>query len=204
MTDVRPASIDVQSVSHDQRRYRGGRNVRRRSPAWKQCQRRDLPRTAGLAYDGDGLRSKGWGFPLTLKGKQGQPLKPKPLNNTRADKLGSGFWKASFVNRRCLIPLNAFAEAEGAKGSKTRTWFSLPDQPVFTAAGIWRDSAEWGRVYSMVMTDACIAVEDIHDRSPVPISPGNRTLRLAGDPEEAKALCAPYRGEMAIDRTQTP
>lgn len=43
-----------------------------------------------------------WGFPLTLKGKAGQPLKPKPVNNARSDRLTSPFWKASFQTRRCL------------------------------------------------------------------------------------------------------
>jgi hypothetical protein len=28
-----------------------------------------------------------WGFPLVLKGKGGQALKPKPVNNARVDKL---------------------------------------------------------------------------------------------------------------------
>jgi putative SOS response-associated peptidase YedK len=33
------------------------------------------------------LGSMTWGFPLVMKGKSGQSLKPKPVNNTRADKL---------------------------------------------------------------------------------------------------------------------
>jgi putative SOS response-associated peptidase YedK len=52
-------------------------------------------------------------------------------------------------------------EAEGEKGSKTRTWFSLPDQPVFAVAGIWRDTDECGPAYSMVMTEACVHVADV-------------------------------------------
>jgi putative SOS response-associated peptidase YedK len=88
-----------------------------------------------------------------MKGKSGQPLKPKPANNTRADKLDSFMWRYSFAERRCLIPVTEFAEAEGEKGAKTRTWFSLPDEPVFAIAGIWRDTEEWGPAYSMVMTD---------------------------------------------------
>ncbi|MEC7420920.1 MAG: hypothetical protein VX648_00865, partial [Pseudomonadota bacterium] len=28
-----------------------------------------------------------WGFPLVLKGKNGQSLKPRPVNNARTDKL---------------------------------------------------------------------------------------------------------------------
>lgn len=160
------------------------------------------PGYPGLVFDGDALRSMVWGFPLALKGKSGQPLKPKPVNNTRTDKLGSGFWKASFTSRRCLIPLTAFAEAEGPKGGKTRTWFSLPGQPVFTAAGIWRDSAEWGPVYSMVMTDAAPAVEGIHDRSPVLLDPEKRTTWLQADADEALSLCRPYDGKMSVERTE--
>ena len=30
-----------------------------------------------------------WGFPLVVKRKSGQPLKPKPVNNTPANKLDS-------------------------------------------------------------------------------------------------------------------
>ena len=33
-----------------------------------------------------------WGLPVALRGKKGEMLKPKPVNNARFDKLGS-FWK---------------------------------------------------------------------------------------------------------------
>ncbi len=80
-----------------------------------------------------------------------QPLKPKRVNNARADKLGGFMWRNSFQQRRCLIPVSAFAEAEGEKGAKTRTWFTLPDQDVFAVAGLWRDTLEWGPASTMVM-----------------------------------------------------
>ena len=110
-----------------------------------------------VAPDGGGLRVRQmiWGFPLVLKGKNGQPLKPKPVNNCRTDKLDSFMWRYSFAERRCLIPVTEFAEAEGEKGAKTRTWFSLPNEELFAVAGIWRDTDEWGLAYSMVMTEAC-------------------------------------------------
>jgi putative SOS response-associated peptidase YedK len=85
-----------------------------------------------------------WGFPLVLKGKNGQPLKPKPVDNTRADKLDSFMWRYSFAERRCLIPVTEFAEAEGENDAKTRTWFSLADEPIFAVAGIWRETDRWG------------------------------------------------------------
>jgi putative SOS response-associated peptidase YedK len=39
--------------------------------------------------------------------------------------------------------VESFAEAEGPKGAKTRTWISLPDQDVFAVAGIRRWSEKW-------------------------------------------------------------
>jgi len=162
------------------------------------------PGRPGLVVAGGELRSMVWGFPLVLKGKNGQPLKPKPVNNTRTDKLDSFMWRFSFAERRCLIPLTAFAEAEGEKGAKTRTWLSLPDQPLFAAAGIWRDTPEWGPAYSMVMTEACVHVAGIHDRMPVILRPDDWRQWTDAPPDEAKALCVPYTGEMTIERTVDP
>jgi putative SOS response-associated peptidase YedK len=70
------------------------------------------------------LRQMTWGFPLKLKGMK-PGTKPKPVN-TRADKLDSFMWRYSFAERRCLIPVTEFAEAEGEKGSKTRTGSRCP------------------------------------------------------------------------------
>lgn len=112
------------------------------------------------------LQSMVWGFPLRLKGMS-PTAKPKPINNI-AD-LTKPMWVglARKPQWRCLIPLTDFAEAEGAKGSKTRTWFSVKEAPIFAWAGLWRDSAEWGPVYSGVMTDCNEAIRPVHDRMPV-------------------------------------
>ncbi len=145
-----------------------------------------------------------WGFPLVLKGKNGQPLKPKPVNNARADKLDGFMWRYSFAERRCLIPVSAFAEAEGEKGAKTRTWFTLPDQDLFAVAGLWRDTDEWGPAYSMVMTEACIQMADVHDRMPVIVRTEEWSDWLDGPPDAAGLLCRPYSELMVVNRTAEP
>lgn len=163
------------------------------------------PGYPGMVVAGGELRSMVWGFPLALKSKKtGAPLKPKPVNNVRSDKLDSGFWRPSFQSRRCLIPVTEFAEAEGEKGRMTRTWFALPDQPVFAVAGIWRDTAEWGPAYSMVMTEACIHVADVHDRMPVILRRDDWSDWLDGPPDAAALLCRPYPELMAVNRTVEP
>ena len=100
------------------------------------------PGYPGLVVAEGEARVMTWGFPLVLKGKSGQPLKPKAVNNAREDKLSTAFWRASFERRRCLIPVSAWAEAEGAKGAMTRTWYSLAGDEVFAVAGIWRRRRE--------------------------------------------------------------
>ena len=162
------------------------------------------PGYPGLVVAEGKLQSMTWGFPLSLKGAKGQPLKPRPVNNARADKLDSFMWRFSFAERRCLIPVTEFAEAEGEKGAKTRTWFALPDEPVFAVAGLWRDTEEWGRAYSMVMTEACVHVADVHDRMPVILKREDWRDWLDGPPDAAGLLCRPYPDLMVVNRTADP
>ncbi len=163
------------------------------------------PGYTGLVVAEGAVRAMTWGFPLVLKGAKGQPLKPKPVNNARSDKLGTGFWRHAFENRRCLIPLTAWAEAEGERGRMTRTWLNLPDTPLFAVAGLWRPSEEWGDCYSMVMTDSVGAdAAAVHERMPVLLAPEDRARWLAGTTQEAFALCRGWTGPLAIARTSDP
>ena len=163
------------------------------------------PGYPGLVVAEGQVQQMSWGFPLIMKGKNGQPLKPKPVNNARTDKLDSFFWRYSFEERRCLIPLTGWAEAQGAKGAKTRTWMNLPDAEIFACAGIWRQSDEFGTCYSMVMTDSVgSAAEGIHSRMPVLLRPEDYQGWVSGSPEEAKALCTAWTGDLTIDHTDQP
>ncbi len=167
------------------------------------------PGTPGMVVrEADGqriLQSMTWGFPLRLKGMKPES-KPKPVNNI-AD-LNKPMWKglAAKPQWRCLIPLTGFAEAEGEKGSKTRTWFSVMDQPIFAWAGLWRDSAEWGAVYSGVMTDCNEAIRPVHDRMPVLLHADEYDRWLHGSFDEAVA----FQGRtfpdhlIAMERTAEP
>jgi putative SOS response-associated peptidase YedK len=128
-------------------------------------------------------------------------LKPKPINNARADKLDSFMWRYSFDERRCLIHVTRFAEAEGAPGSKTRTWFSLPDQDVFAVARIWCDTEEWGPAYSLVMTEACVHVANVHDRMPVVLQRDHWARWVEGGRKKRGSYADLYPAAMTVDRT---
>ncbi len=160
-----------------------------------------FPGYPGVVVAEGKVRQMNWGFPLVMKGKQGQPLKPKPVNNARTDKLDSFFWRDSFAKRRCLIPVTAWAEAEGPRGAKTRTWLARPDTELFAVAGVWRESDKWGAVYSMVMTDAAGDAARVHTRMPVLLTSSDHSAWISGSPEEARSLCAPWEGALSLDRT---
>jgi putative SOS response-associated peptidase YedK len=146
------------------------------------------PGTPGIVVREDAgervLQSMTWGFPLRLR-NMSPAATAKPVNNV-AD-LQKPMWKglAAKPHSRCLIPLTAFAEAEGPKGAKTRTWFNVKDQPIFAWAGLWRVSDEWGPVYSGVMTDCNEAIRPVHDRMPVLLMPDEYDRWLNGTFDDA-------------------
>lgn len=162
------------------------------------------PGYPGLVVEGGTTRTMTWGFPLMLTGKQGQKLKPKPVNNAREDKLTTTFWRDSFVHRRCLIPVSAWAEAEGPKGAMTRTWYALPSGEPFACAGIWRPTHEWGDAYSMVMVDGCAQMADVHDRMPLMLHERNWAAWESAGVEDAMALCRTWDDELSVERTSQP
>ncbi|MEQ1497845.1 MAG: SOS response-associated peptidase family protein [Novosphingobium sp.] len=159
------------------------------------------PGYPGLVMANGRAQSMSWGFPLVLKGKQGQPLKPKPVTNARDDKLQTGFWRDSFVHRRCLIPVTQWAEPQGAAGQMTRSWYSLPDREVIAVAGLWRSTAEWGPCYTMVMADSSPQMAQVHDRMPVILEPGEWDQWVSGSADDVLALVRTWPGPLIADHT---
>lgn len=163
------------------------------------------PGYTGLVIAEGAVRAMTWGFPFPITRSNGETIRIRPVNNARSDKLDTYFWRAAFGRRRCLIPLTAWAEAQGERGQMTRTWLSLPEAPLVAAAGVWRPSEAWGDCYAMVMTDSAgSAAEAVHDRMPVLLAPEDQVRWLAAPPDEALSLCAPWSGPIAIDATFEP
>ena len=165
------------------------------------------PGTPGLVIrEQDGrrvLQSMTWGFPLRLKFMK-PDSKPKPVNNI-AD-LNKGMWKglAAKPQWRCLIPVTHFAEAEGPKGAMTRTWVNIKDHPIIAWGGLWRDSAEWGPVYSGAMTDANTAMSSLHNRMPVFLFPSEWDTWLRGSFDDLLALQQRKFPDHLIEMERTP
>jgi putative SOS response-associated peptidase YedK len=159
------------------------------------------PGYPGLVVAEGRARAMNWGFPLVLKGKQGQPLKPKPVTNAREDKLLTGFWRDSFAKRRCLVPVSQWAEPRGEARRMTRSWYALPEPEPFAVAGLWRSTPDWGDCYTMVMTESAPAMDDVHDRMPVILQRQDWAAWCSGTADQALALCQTWTGELAIEHT---
>ena len=101
-----------------------------------------LETTEGLpglvVYERNGrrvMKALTWGFPRLTK-EMRERGDPPGLIGLVAD-LTNPLWDKLVVDPRyrCLIPLTHFANADGLAGGKTRTWFSLKDQPIAAWAG---------------------------------------------------------------------
>ncbi len=143
-----------------------------------------------------------WGFVLLLKDKA-----PRRVTNVRDDKIRtSPFWRGSFEERRCLVPVTSFSEPKG-KAPATWQWFALNDdndqRPLFAFAGIWRswkgplkkdgDTVETD-VYSFMTTEPNKLVATIHPQR-MPVILGDAKAQdtwLRGTPDEAYQLVSAY------------
>jgi putative SOS response-associated peptidase YedK len=66
---------------------------------------------------------------------------PRRVTNVRDDKVrSSAFWRASFEERRCLVPASSFCEPKGERPAVWH-WFALKGsdaRPLFAFPGLWR------------------------------------------------------------------
>ncbi|KQV40540.1 MULTISPECIES: SOS response-associated peptidase family protein [unclassified Rhizobium] len=122
------------------------------------------------------LKSVPWGFPR--KSRDGPPTRLGLV----AD-LTNAMWEQTVVDPRyrCLIPLTHFANPDGPKGGKTRTWFSLHRQPLVAWAGFCRNTPEFGAVFAGMTGEANEKVRPLNDRMPVLLRPNEYEHWLTGD-----------------------
>ena len=85
-------------------------------------------------------------------------------------------FKNAFKNRRCLIIADGFYEWKGPRGQKQPMLITLPDKKPFAFAGLWEtwnknDPRTPYRSCTIITTQACEAIHDIHHRMPVILKP---------------------------------
>ncbi len=139
-----------------------------------------------------------WGFPPPAAASG-------PVTNVR--NLASPFWRSALANpaRRCLIPASDFCEWEGEKGAKIARWFSVPSQPVFAFAGLWRPVSEDmlgpTACFAMLTCDPNAIVAPVHPKAmPVILHPEDYAGWLGAPLADALPLAAPFPSQlMAVE-----
>lgn len=108
-----------------------------------------------------------WGFPR-MDAEMRERGEPPGIIGLVAD-LTNPLWQdvVQDMRHRCLIPLTHFANPAGDAGAKTRTWFSVKDQPIAAWAGFWANDKEAGPVFAGMTMEANAAIPPTNDRMPV-------------------------------------
>lgn len=141
-----------------------------------------LPGLVVIEKDGKRvLKSLTWGFPRLTRAMRVRGEEPGRVGMV-AD-LTNPMWDHMVVDPRyrCLIVLTHFANPDGAPGARTRTWFSLTEQPIMAWAGFCRNLPDVGPVYAGMTMEANEAIPPTNDRMPVLLEPHEYDLWLRCD-----------------------
>ncbi len=139
------------------------------------------------------LRPAMWGFPPPPNATQNRPV-------TNVRNLESPFWIGTLRHPelRCLVPVTQFQEWSGERGAKTQHWFSLPSQPLFAFAGIWRDTGDMVH-FAFLTTEPNALVEPIHPKAmPVILHAEDYDTWLSADWKDAQRLVAPFPSQLMV------
>lgn len=149
------------------------------------------PTVPGLVVLDDEPAVMRWGFHRPFN---------KSINNTRADKLDESMWRKAFNERRCHIPVSGFYEWSGAKGLKRTHLFIDLDGGYLWVAGIWEESEELGRCYSMITTEANLLMKPIHNRMPAVLEESQHATYLSGGMD----VFSPRPSLLKVEDTSNP
>lgn len=126
------------------------------------------------------LKVAQWGFPRRTR--EGAIRGEEPGIIGLVADLTNPMWDTLVVEPRyrCLIPLTHFANPAGDQGAKTRSWFSVKDEPLVAWAGFCRNVPDLDPVFAGMTMAANDAVMPYNDRMPVLLGRGDYERWLHG------------------------
>lgn len=117
------------------------------------------------------------------------------LINARADTVATKpSFRSAFKRKRCLIPADGFYEWKAIPGQKIKQPYliSVRDVTAFAFAGLWEHwtGPDGTRLDSctIITTDANELMQQVHNRMPVILDPGDYDRWLERDQQDATAL----------------
>ena len=83
-------------------------------------------------------------------------------------------YRAAFRSRRCLVPASGWFEWQGARGARQPWYITLADGSPLSFAALWEwwdKSGDGLEAFTIITTEACESLADIHHRQPAIIHP---------------------------------
>jgi putative SOS response-associated peptidase YedK len=149
--------------------------------------------------------------PIVVEGKEGRRIVPRywgvppppkgdrPVTTVR--NVESPFWIGTLRHTefRCLIPVTGFAlwgqTPDPDTGKQNKHWFTLPAEPIFAFAGIWRDSEVAS--FAVLTTDANALVAKVNPKTmPAILHREDHDRWLHAEWSIAQSLIEPYPEHM--------
>lgn len=148
-----------------------------------------------------------WGLiPRWSKPGEAKPVAPF---NARAESVASKpMFRGLLKKKRCLVPVNGYYEWKTVDGKKQPYLFTLPEEPMFSLAGLYDDTEESEDgpkgSFTIITTAANEFTGEYHDRMPIIIARDDEEEWLdpaETDIEPLERLLRPYpAAEMAARR----
>lgn len=109
-------------------------------------------------------------------------------------------YRSAFKQRRCLVPASGFYEWQTGEDGKQPYHIGLESGEPFAFAGLWehwqpKDDREPIDSFTIIVTEANVKLQPIHDRMPVILAPEDHEAWLTGDPDTAAAMLRPFPAE---------
>ena len=155
------------------------------------------PKVPVITSVDDNIRLFEWGLiPFWAKDiKVANDIQSKTYNAKSETIFEKPSYKASIINRRCLIIADGFFEWKEVKGKKYPFYIKLKDQKIFPIAGIW-DIWQGKHTFSIITTKANPLMAEIHNvkkRMPVILKKEDEAKWLSDiSPDEIESFFSGY------------
>lgn len=101
-------------------------------------------------------------------------------------------FRSAWKSRRCLVPASGYYEWRLEDGNKQPYWIHDRGGPVLMFAGLWENwkapTGDWLQSFTIVTCSAVDAMLELHDRTPLMLSPAVLHDWLHGSTEQAAAI----------------
>ncbi len=169
-------------------------------PSFNAAPTQSLPVIVERSAAGRDLETMRWG--LTPRWSRPGEKALAPFNARGESVAHKPMFKNLFTRKRCLVPVNGYYEWKTVEGKKQPYLFTLPDEPLFTLAGLYDDTAEREdgpqSSFTIITTTPNELTGEYHNRMPVIVGPEDVEEWLSPDErdvEPLERLLRPYPAE---------